>query len=98
MVEMYERFKKDVWLIIKRKVKGRVYVQYNEKDDILYIRVINKDFDYDWKLKKFSENLSSSGVTKESVASMFLRGYEKRIDIISKRRYIKFKKKKYTLK
>ena len=37
-------------------------------------------------------------VTKENVVRMFMTGYEKRIDMVAKRRYLKFKKKTYTLK
>ena len=41
MSETYEQFKKDLCVSLKKKVKGRVYVQYNEGDDILYVRTIN---------------------------------------------------------
>lgn len=98
MNETYEQFKKDLWVALKKKVKGRVYVQYNEGDDILYVRTINKDFDYDWKLKNFTENVMYGNVTKENIVRMFMIGYEKRIDMVAKRRYLKFKKKTYTLK
>lgn len=92
MDEFGEKTKRDVWAVIKKKVHGRIYVQYYDKYDTFYIKVMNKDFSYDMKFKNFSGKLAT-GMTVKDITDIFMKGYSSRIDMVSKRKYLKFQRK-----
>lgn len=89
MDEFGDKIKKEVWSEIKKKVHGRIYVQYYSKFDTFYVKVMNKDFSYDMKFKNFSGKLTT-GMTVSDIVNDFMKGYSSRIDMVSKRRYLKF--------
>lgn len=75
-IEVYETFRQNLYLSLKEKIKGRIYVTYFPYNDTIYINIRNKEVDYKYTVHEVT-NLLHIGNQMDSVVTDVLKMYKK---------------------